>query len=351
MPLTKRDSIGTWVKHFKKSDAPQFKGKSDKEKRDMAVAAYLSKEEVNLDEISKATLGNYAKKATMDVSKRAQKLATTSPLDKPNWNKSLKKLTSRQVNVHKAIDKLAKEEGEPGHYMYKDGKKKLVHNKAEHDDAVIDGWKMKESVNEAADPQMDRVKQLVRLGLMDKKDLAKIVRALTLMKDGKVVPPRERAVLFDMLNELIGMITGDDAIFQRARKAVREAAEDDEPASPDEESMAMRQLDFIAYAAEEVMDHIEDGKEFPEWMQNKLTKVHTGMEGLHSSLGAHGDNDKEDDVKESVSKVKVERATNRLMKKEDVRTADRKPEVYVAPDGKKHIRMVPVDKKVVSKDD
>ena len=36
------DGMGAWVKDFQKSDAPQFKGKDDKERRDMAVAAYLS---------------------------------------------------------------------------------------------------------------------------------------------------------------------------------------------------------------------------------------------------------------------------------------------------------------------
>jgi len=38
------------IKDFQKSDAPQFKGKSDKKKKEMAVAAKLSKEEVELDE-------------------------------------------------------------------------------------------------------------------------------------------------------------------------------------------------------------------------------------------------------------------------------------------------------------
>lgn len=34
--------MGAWIDDFKKSDAPQFKGKSDKERRDQAIAAYLS---------------------------------------------------------------------------------------------------------------------------------------------------------------------------------------------------------------------------------------------------------------------------------------------------------------------
>jgi len=42
MPLKVSDGMGAWIKDFKKSDAPQFKGKSEKERRDQAIAAYLS---------------------------------------------------------------------------------------------------------------------------------------------------------------------------------------------------------------------------------------------------------------------------------------------------------------------
>ena len=39
--LGKDATAGDYVKDFKKSDAPQFKGKSDKKKHKMAIAAYL----------------------------------------------------------------------------------------------------------------------------------------------------------------------------------------------------------------------------------------------------------------------------------------------------------------------
>ena len=68
---------------------------------------------------------------------------------------------------------------------------------------------------------------------------------------------------------------------------ITEAPEDKEPASPDEKSMALKQIDFIIYAAKEMKDHIGSGKEFPEWFQNKLSKAHGEIEGLHSSLGDH----------------------------------------------------------------
>ena len=42
MPLTKKSDAGDYVDDFAKSKAPQFKGKSKKKKRQMAIAAYLS---------------------------------------------------------------------------------------------------------------------------------------------------------------------------------------------------------------------------------------------------------------------------------------------------------------------
>ena len=42
MPLKVSDGIGAYIDDFQKSDAPQFKGKDKKERRDMAIAAYLT---------------------------------------------------------------------------------------------------------------------------------------------------------------------------------------------------------------------------------------------------------------------------------------------------------------------
>ena len=43
--LDKDATAGDYVKDFRKSDAPQFKGKSKKKKQDMAIAAYLDAQE------------------------------------------------------------------------------------------------------------------------------------------------------------------------------------------------------------------------------------------------------------------------------------------------------------------
>jgi len=45
MPLGKKADAGDYIKDFRKSDAPQFKGKSKKKRDKMAVAAYLAKKD------------------------------------------------------------------------------------------------------------------------------------------------------------------------------------------------------------------------------------------------------------------------------------------------------------------
>lgn len=65
---------------------------------------------------------------------------------------------------------------------------------------------------------------------------------------------------------------------------LKEAPEDKEPASPDESSMALQQLEFIAYAAKEISQHVSKGGEFPEWMQNKLAKLNGDMQSLHANI-------------------------------------------------------------------
>ena len=71
-------------------------------------------------------------------------------------------------------------------------------------------------------------------------------------------------------------------------KRVNESPEDMEPASPDEGGMATDQLEFMKYAAEQMMQHIQSGGEFPEWMQNKLSGTFEKMKSLYANI-EHGE--------------------------------------------------------------
>ena len=101
-------------------------------------------------------------------------------------------------------------------------------------------------------------------------------------------------------------------------KMAKEAYED-EPASPDEKSMAMRQAKFIQYVGEEIMEHLEQDGDFPEWMQNKLSEFHQKAKDMHSTMSGSYEDD-EEEMDEAVRKgapkmqgdfLKKERERNR----------------------------------------
>jgi len=59
--LGKKADVGDYKDDFRKSDAPQFKGKSKKKRDQMATAAFLNKEDLNLDEeIENSTFERHA---------------------------------------------------------------------------------------------------------------------------------------------------------------------------------------------------------------------------------------------------------------------------------------------------
>ena len=118
MPLKVSDGMGAWVDDFKKSDAPQFKGKSDKERRDMAIAAYLSakrgdKNEDTSDAV-KAFLAKGGKIKKLPPAKAQGYHGKDDPgkgmhgmLDKPDTKKigTRKKVRSMEgINVDEAVN-------------------------------------------------------------------------------------------------------------------------------------------------------------------------------------------------------------------------------------------------------
>lgn len=105
MPLKVSDGIGTWIKDFKKSDAPQFKGKNEKERRDMAVAAYLDAKRESVEE--KTYLRKDPKLPNLKV-----------PVKAPRKGKILNRTTGKFENVKSADRK-------PEVYTKPDGKRSV----------------------------------------------------------------------------------------------------------------------------------------------------------------------------------------------------------------------------------
>jgi len=261
MPLKVSDGMGAWIDDFAKSDAPQFKGKNKDERRDMAIAAYLS-----------AKRGGKKQEDTYQEAMSAKNRA--------DMDRAMAAFKKRGGKIKKLPP--AKAQG----YHGKDDPGKGVHGVMDRPDTKRFGTRkkvgsMRESVVwEAIDPKIQRVKMLARLGLVGKSDVNKLMMAMKAIDDGKELNKQYRNIIFDAFNDLIDLVTGDTTVFQKAKKAVSTKeqvvyeADDKDPGEYDDEGIMMKdKLDIIMDACDEMYDIVEDDENLPEWVQDKVTKA------------------------------------------------------------------------------
>lgn len=82
---------------------------------------------------------------------------------------------------------------------------------------------MKEEVEleEAVDKQEQRFIQLARLGLVDKANVSKLRMAIDQLKADKALTIPQRTLLLGVMMDLVDLVTGDDAVFQRVKMDVQ----------------------------------------------------------------------------------------------------------------------------------
>jgi len=96
--LGKTADVGDYKDDFRKSDAPQFKGKSKKKRDQMATAAFLNKEEQRLDEINAMMEEDELTKSEKNKHKKV--------------SSQLKKSVKAHDKQSKTIDKIVSETGQ-----------------------------------------------------------------------------------------------------------------------------------------------------------------------------------------------------------------------------------------------
>jgi hypothetical protein len=120
------DGLGAWIDDFKKSDAPQFAGKSDEDKQKMAIAAFVDaggkleqKEETELDEAPKMkyalvgtdmkiySMGSDEKDLRLDRRSLEKRFKDVAPL------KMARLKTAQSIGDKVDKSQLKEEEGEP----------------------------------------------------------------------------------------------------------------------------------------------------------------------------------------------------------------------------------------------
>jgi hypothetical protein len=78
-------------------------------------------------------------------------------------------------------------------------------------------------VKESAD--MSKLKLLARAGLVDSKDVERLMAAFKVMQAGKPLTQQQKDLVISSYGELASIVTGDSQTFQKAKKAVAEAVE------------------------------------------------------------------------------------------------------------------------------
>ena len=321
MPLKVSDGMGAWIDDFKKSDAPQFKGKSDKERRDQAIAAYMSAKKESVSESTDA----YGKSQELEKKKRL----TTNDQDKLA---RLRRMMDRE-KTKVAREPKGEYDRKVGSYLKKKYNKEDVEQVDElsqntlrqyHGKSALDIRKKKDQLNKGTLSTADHKKAQRRVtginraaNKMEDVELGEEttfeveVEGLPTMYVKAASPGEVKANLRKIVKQP-SMITGVSRVTDAEMKKVfRDKAqgrekenddldeaksEDDMPASPDEAGMAMDQAKFIGYVAKEISEYIGGKKEFPEWMQNKLSGFHEKAKDMHAVLAGKYNNKSVDEA-------------------------------------------------------
>jgi len=96
-----------------------------------------------------------------------------------------------------------------------------------------------------------------------------------------------------------------------AKMGMKKVMKEEDDASEKME-MAQTQLHFIKYAAEEILEYIDMGGKIEEWYQNKLSKVQSEVESLHSYIEGES---RRTGMKEEVEELDERNKQNATMRK------------------------------------
>mgnify|MGYP004237643659 CR=1 FL=1 len=290
--LPKDADAGDYVKDFRKSDAPQFKGKSDKKKQKMAIAAYLdSKEEKDLDEALKF------KYAVVNTSKNNEVVAMSSD------EKDMKDTMSRRR---------------------KEGSLKVVKLKRPTTNDSMIGYPLKEEVEleegqagrfRSAGAELERYAK--KSGRMDKNDfikaagmmkkgdshgLVKFVKSLDTEPRDYVIQTVKRAVGKDLTQKMFSVKIKEENCPDCDEdpckcKPLQESGHTDVPSMKTQVQIAMDALQKMNTE----LGKLSDEEELPTWWTNKVATAVGKLDGMADYIDAkhdQGDKMNEDNITE-----------------------------------------------------
>ena len=290
------------IKDRRNSDKTKTSGFSIAKQLAKSAMKTVKKEE-KLDELDQATVGSYLKKAHKqigDLNKKAYKKdpdhGDSKNLSKPDQ----KKLKKRAAGTDRAWTNYVSTHKGTNHYTGK-GYGRMRNSRGmgrDHEGPTGSLAKKNEQAKESVEYDLNEE-------LMFKVKIEGLPAMIMTGKSPADIKAGLRRILKkqDSIKDIPVERLSKAEVKKRYRDLAGEKIDEaNDPASKDEGSMAIKQLEFIEYAADEMIEHIENGGDFPEWFQNKLSKAHRDMESLHSAMGEHGE---EEDEKENTNESNV----------------------------------------------
>jgi len=277
-------------------------------------------EEAELDEISKKTLGSYVKKAGSSMA--AHGVAVGSGR---NTDKSSRAMANRMKGMNRAADRLTKEEVE-----LEEGRNEVLKSL---EALAKKGGMDKKDYQKAHDLyKANKLEDLKKhIYFLDTEPSEMIADAIARNDSKTFNSMYPRAGSNDYIRSIILKHPVKEGITFRGLidKIVTEDVNLNE--NPDEEiPMMMRQLHFIGYAADEILEYLAiDGLDPEEWWQNKLAYAFAQMKSLHAYVEGDkhmmgGDHD-HDDIMAAYESVEEELLDDEELDEETLEEANFKP--------------------------
>jgi hypothetical protein len=316
MPLKK--DLGQWISHFEKSDAPQFKGKSEEERKNMALAAFRAKYGSLNEAYTSATnneLAQYITTLKDELAYYKQK-KDTKRIDMTKKDLADVKAELEKRRAKRGVNEASKEEETEFHKKLDT----LVHSTfGKREDELQEEVNQKQAEIYAYQfmQYFDKIRGVVRHNFGDdtRKEFERLVQSkfsnytvsevakpdfLDLDKDGNTEEPMKQAAknsklkheviakVVDKIKEVV--VTDDPKEAEQITKSgtevklvpkgsIKEGREFDY-----EGSMARTQLFSIIKNSKSLFDQIDDRTQLQGWVQSKLTKAEDYIDAVRTYL-------------------------------------------------------------------
>jgi hypothetical protein len=260
MPLKK--DLGQWISHFEKSDAPQFKGKSEEERKNMALAAFRAKYGSLNEAYTSATnneLAQYIITLKDELAYYKQK-KDSKRIDMTKKDLADVKAELEKRRAKRGVNEASEEEETKFHKKLDT----LVHNTF---------GKREDEMEEAFSKEYDDDPAL-------KKGQKKLPDALQKAIISKAKKKMEEEIVTDdpKKAEDIANKTGEKVTVVK-KGSLQEGREFDY-----EGSMARTQLFSIIKNSKSLFDQIDDRTQLQSWVQSKLTKAEDYIDAVRTYL-------------------------------------------------------------------